>query len=98
VLTERLAAVFAKSLGQENVVKASPVMGSEDFGYFSLDQKIPTMMFWLGATDPLKIKQRNEGGPALPWLHSPLFAPVPEPTLRTGVKAMTSAVLELLKR
>jgi amidohydrolase len=97
-LTERLAAVFVKALGQENVIKAAPVMGSEDFGYFSLDQKIPTMMFWLGAVDPLKIKQRKEGGPALPSLHSPLFAPLPEPTLRTGVKAMTSAVLELLKK
>ena len=97
-LTERLAAVFVKALGQENVIKAGPVMGSEDFGYFSLDQKIPTMMFWLGAVDPLKVKQRKDGGSALPSLHSPLFAPVPEPTLRTGVKAMTSAVLELLKK
>ena len=97
-LTETLAAVFVKALGQENVIKAAPVMGSEDFGYFSLDQKIPTMMFWLGVMDPLKVKQRKEGGPALPSLHSPLFAPVPEPSLRTGVKAMTSAVLELLKK
>ncbi|MFN2509912.1 MAG: amidohydrolase [Pyrinomonadaceae bacterium] len=98
VLTERLAAVFVKALGQENVLKAAPVMGSEDFGYFSLDQKIPTMMFWLGVMDPLKVKQRKEGGPGLPSLHSPLFAPVPEPSLRTGVKAMTSAVLELMKK
>jgi len=98
VLTERLAAVFVKALGQENVVKASPVMGSEDFGYFSLDHKIPTMMFWLGAVDPVRIKQSKEGGPALPSLHSPLFAPLPEPTLRTGVKAMTAAVLDLMKK
>lgn len=98
VLTERLAAVFAKALGQENVVTALPVMGSEDFGYFSMGQKIPTMMFWLGAVDPLQIKRSKEGGLAVPSLHSPLFAPVPEPTLRTGVKAMTSAVLELLKK
>ncbi len=98
VLTERLEAVFVKALGRENVIKAAPVMGSEDFGYFSLDQKIPTMMFWLGAVDPLKVKQREEGGPGLPSLHSPLFAPVPEPTLRTGIKAMTSAVLELMKK
>jgi hypothetical protein len=48
--------------------------------------------------DPLKVKQSKEGGLALPSLHSPLFAPVPEPTIRTGVKAMTSAVLELLKK
>lgn len=98
LLTERLAAVFVKTLGQENVIKASPVMGSEDFGYFSLDHKIPTMMFWLGAVDPSKVKQSKEGGPALPSLHSSLFAPLPEPTLRTGVKAMTAAVLELMKK
>jgi len=27
-----------------------------------------------------------------------LWAPVPEPTLRTGVKAMTNAVLDLMKQ
>jgi amidohydrolase len=98
VLTERLTAVFVKALGQENVNKAAPVMGSEDFGYFSQDGKIPAMLFWLGMMDPLKMKQSKEGGAPIPSLHSPLFAPVPEPTIRTGVKAMTSAVLELLKK
>jgi hippurate hydrolase len=98
VLTERLSAVFAKALGQDNVIKGSPVMGSEDFGYFSMEQKIPAMMFWLGASDPARVKEAKGGGTALSSLHSPLFAPVPEPTLRTGVKAMTSAVLELLKK
>ncbi len=97
-LTERLAGVFVKALGQENVVKSAPIMGSEDFGYFSLDHQIPTSMFWLGAVDPAKVKQSKETGTPLPSLHSALFAPVPEPTLRTGVKAMTSAVLELMKK
>jgi len=49
-------------------------------------------------TDPAKVKESRETGVALPGLHSGLFAPVPEPTLRTGVKAMTSAVLELMKK
>jgi hypothetical protein len=31
-------------------------------------------------------------------LHSSLFAPLPEPTIRTGVKAMTCAVLDLMKK
>lgn len=97
-LTERLTAVLVRVLGKENVLKAPPIMGSEDFGFFSLDQKIPTTMFWLGVADPLKVKQSRETGAAIPGLHSPMFAPVPEPTLRTGVKAMTSAVLELMKK
>ncbi|HJP90555.1 MAG TPA: amidohydrolase [Pyrinomonadaceae bacterium] len=97
-LVERLVATFRQALGDENVVKVPPIMASEDFGYFSLDQKIPLTIFWLGASDPAKVKASRETGVALPGLHSALFAPVPEPTLRTGVKAMTSAVLELMKK
>ena len=97
-LTERLAGAFRQALGDENVVQMPPIMASEDFGNFSLDHKIPTVIFWLGASDPAKVKQSRETGVALPGLHSALFAPVPEPTLRTGVKAMTSAVLDLMKK
>ena len=97
-LTERLAGVFKQVLGEENVLKIPPIMASEDFGYFSMDQKIPTSMFWLGASDPAKVKQSRESGVALPGLHSALFAPVPESTIRTGIKAMTSAVLDLMKK
>ena len=97
-LTERLAAVFVKAIGQDNVVKIPPAMASEDFGYLSLDQKIPSTDFWLGAVDPAKVKRSKETGTPLPSLHSALFEPLPEPTLRTGVKAMTSVVLELMKK
>ena len=97
-LSERLAGVFKQALGEENVVKMDPIMASEDFGYFSLDHTIPTTLFWLGASDPAKVKANRETGAELPRLHSGLFAPVPEPTLRTGVKAMTSAVLDLMKK
>lgn len=97
-LTEKLGAVFVKALGADNVVKLPPVMMSEDFGYLSLDQKIPATLFTLGAVDPVKVKQSREAGTPLPSLHSALFQPLPEPTLRTGVKAMTSAVLELMKK
>jgi amidohydrolase len=95
-LTERLATVFTKALGADNVVKLKPLMMSEDFGYLSLDKKIPSVDFTLGAVDPEKVKQSKATGTPLPSLHSALFAPLPEPTLRTGVKAMTSAVLELM--
>ena len=97
-LIERLAGVFKQALGEENVVKVPPIMASEDFGYFSLDHKIPATLFWLGASEPAKVKANRETGAALPGLHSALFAPVPESTLRTGVKAMTSAVLDLMKK
>ena len=97
-LTERLATAFAKALGQDNVVKLEPVMMSEDFGSLSLDQKIPAVQFTLGAVDPAKVKLSKETGTLLPSLHSALSAPLPEPALRTGIKAMTSAVLDLMKK
>lgn len=97
-LTDRMAATFVRGLGQDNVVKLPPAMASEDFGYLSLDQKIPALQFTLGAVDPAKVKRSKETGTPLPSLHSALFEPLPEPTLRTGIKAMTSAVLELMKK
>jgi hippurate hydrolase len=97
-LVDRLVVAFKQALGEENVVQMPPMMASEDFGYFSLDHTIPATIFWLGASDPAKVKQARDSGIPVPGLHSALFAPVPEPTLRTGVKAMTSAVLELMKK
>jgi hippurate hydrolase len=97
-LTERLARVFQQTLGIENAVESPPVMVSEDFGLFGLEgHQIPTCIFWLGAADPAKLAESEKTGIPLPALHSSLFAPVPEPTIRTGVRAMTAAVLELMK-
>jgi amidohydrolase len=98
-LTERLAKVFVKALGQDNVVSTPQIMASEDFAYYSLaGHQIPSLIFWVGAVDPPKVKQSRETGVPLPTLHSALFAPLPEPTIRTGIKAMTSAVLDLMKK
>ncbi|HUK91606.1 MAG TPA: amidohydrolase [Blastocatellia bacterium] len=97
-LIERLAGVFKKEFGPDRVVKAPPVMGSEDFGNFALEgHQIPACMFWLGAVEPSRVAKARETGTPLPSLHSSLFEPLPEPTLRTGIKAMTSAVIELMK-
>jgi len=97
-LTERLVHVFTSLLGANNVFKVDPVMGSEDFGFFSLNQQIPASMFWLGATDPVKFAESKRTGTPLPFLHSPLFAPLPEPTIRMGVRLMTAVVLDLMQK
>ncbi len=97
-LTERVAKTLQKTLGAENVVQIPPIMASEDFGRFSLDHQIPSLLFNLGAVEPAKVAASKQSGKPLPSLHSSLFAPLPEPTLRTGVKAMTSVVLELMKK
>ena len=97
-LTERLANAMGRQIGAANVVKTPPLMASEDFGRLSLDHQIPAVMMWLGAIEPSRVEASRTSGKPLPSLHSSLFAPLPEPTLRTGVKAMTAAVLELMKK
>ena len=98
-LTRRVAAAMEESLGKENVVEGKPIMASEDFSLYALSgPKPPICMFWLGAVDPARIKEAQEKGARLPSLHSSEFYPLPEPAIRTGVKAMTSVVMDLLKK
>jgi amidohydrolase len=98
-LTKRLVAVWKKSLGNENVQMVDPTMGGEDFSEYSLpDHSIPAVDFHIGAVDPAKIAQFKQQGKELPTLHSSKFAPVPEPTIRLGIVAMTNAVLDLMKK
>jgi hippurate hydrolase len=98
-LTKRLVAVWKKSLGDKNVEMVDPTMGGDDFSEYSLpDHFIPAVYFHFGAVDPAKIAEFKKEGKELPTLHSSKFAPVPEPTIRTGIVAMTAAVLELMKK
>lgn len=95
-LTRRLAASFQAWFGAERVVKVKAVMGAEDFGLFGrTDEKVPICMFWLGASDPGRIEESRRTGVPLPFLHSSLFAPIPKPTIDTGVAAMMGAILDL---
>ncbi len=96
-LAERLRTSAVAALGADRVLSAEAVMGSEDVGLFTLDGKIPGVMFWLGAADPEKLAHARETGVALPGPHSPLFAPIYAPTITTGVTAMTAIALDLLK-
>jgi amidohydrolase len=98
-LTKRLVAVWKKTLGDKNVELVDPTMGGEDFSEYSLpDHSIPAVDFHVGAVAPEKIAESNKTGTPLPSLHSSKFAPVPEPTIRVGIIAMTSAVLDLMKK
>ena len=71
-------------------------MGAEDFGQFGRAARAPSLEFWLGATPRQKFDAAQVDPTRLPGLHSSLFAPDPEPTLKTGVLTMSMAVLNLL--
>lgn len=85
------------AIGADNVLTREPVMGAEDFSEYGLTkERVPLCMFWLGTQPPEAVAAAKAKGTTLPSLHSPLFKPVPEPSIETGVKAMTSAVIGLM--
>ena len=96
-MAERVRTAAIAALGKERVIEAKSVMGSEDVGLFTLEGKIPGVMYWLGAADAGKLAESRKTGVSLPGLHSALFAPVYAPAITTGVTAMTAVAMDLLK-
>jgi len=98
-LAQRLTRAFQRWFGDEHTVSTKPIMGAEDFGLFGrTEPKIPICIFWLGTVDPARFEEYQRTGQTLPALHSSQFLPVLEPTLKTGITAMTAALLELLAK
>lgn len=95
-LLSNTVAVLREGLGEERVCQRPPMMGGEDFALFG-KAGIPSLLLFLGTQKPELVEKAEAGiGSPLPSLHSDKFAPVMEPTLKTGVHAMTLAVLNLV--
>ena len=96
-LTERLVSAFKAWFGENNLIRKPPSMGGEDFSEFGrTEPKVPICMMNIGGVSPEALMESQRTGKPLPSLHSPLWAPVPEPTIKAGVTAMTAAALESL--
>jgi hippurate hydrolase len=94
-LAERTGAVFRAAFGDKAVQDEEPGSASEDYSVFVL-AGIPSMYFGIGGTDPAAYKEAKAKGLEVPFNHSPQFAPTPGPTIRTGVEAMTLAVMNVM--
>jgi hippurate hydrolase len=98
-LTRRVRGALTAWLGEDNVKTIDAEMGGEDFSrYGRTAERVPICMFRLGAVAPAAVAESQQKGTALPSLHSNKFAPVPEPTIKTGITAMTAAALDLLAK
>ena len=96
-LTRRTTEVFRRWFGAERVRQRKPTMGGEDFSrYGRTPEKIPISMFVVGAVDPEKLQAAETSEEPPPSTHSPFFAPVLEPTLKTGIIAMSAAALDIV--
>lgn len=97
-LTRKTVALFREILGEKNVRERPPILGGEDFSRYGR-AGVPIFLYFLGTVAPEKYEaSKKEGAAPLPSLHSDLFAPVPTPSIRTGVTTMTHAALNLLGR
>ena len=98
-LTRRVRGSLVNWLGADNVTTIDPEMGGEDFSQFGRTvEKVPICLFRVGAVDPALVAESKRTGVPLPSLHSSKFAPLPEPTIKTGVTALTGAALDLLAK
>jgi amidohydrolase len=95
-LTRKTVAVFKDLLGPDKVHERPPVMGGEDFSRYGRGG-VPIFLYFLGTVDPARVDEaKKDGARPLPSLHSDLYYPVPEPSIKTGVLTMSAAVLNLV--
>jgi hippurate hydrolase len=95
----RLTGTFRGHFGGERVLDAPLVTGSEDFGEYGRVAGVPSVFWLVGGMDTAAVVDALAAGTFerdIPSNHSPRFAPVLHPTLRTGVETLVVAALEFL--
>ena len=91
--SKRVVEALRAHFGAERVRETGPAPASEDFGSFGSEWHSPSVFWFVGGTDPDIYAIAKEGNRLneLPVNHSPKFAPVIHPTLRTGVETLVVA-------
>lgn len=98
-LSERLLDLFSDHFGEDRVVETRPIMASEDFSRFWLeDQSKESVIFWVGGVPQAEWDAAGGDISKLPALHSPLWAPDAPAVISTATEAMTVAALDILRK
>ena len=95
-LAKKQSNVFRATLGADKVIQQEPLLGGEDFSRYGLEG-VPSFFFFLGTLPPDRVASMKAGTAPPISLHSDLYYPIPEPSMRTGVLSMSMAALHLLK-
>lgn len=94
-LTQRMVVAARAAMGADRVVEMSASMGGEDFSQFGL-AGVRSVLLHVGAVDAAKLAESEKTGVPVPGVHSPLWAPVREPTIKATILAETAILLDLL--
>ena len=97
--TQATVAAFSRHFGDERLMPMPLVTASEDVGNFGEAAGVPTVFWFWGGLDAQTVSTAMAEGrlDSLPGNHSPYFAPVIEPTLTTGIQALTVAARTWLR-
>lgn len=96
-LAARSGAVLKAAFGDKARLNAEPGSASEDYSEFVI-AGVPSFYFGIGGLDPALFAKATASKTPVPGNHSPEFAPVPEPSIRTGAEAMSLVVLDILQK
>lgn len=96
-LAARSGGVLKAAFGSKARLTVQPGSASEDYSEF-IAAGVPSFYFRIGGLDPASFATAMETNTPVPGNHSPEFAPVPEPSIRTGAEAMTLVVLDVLQK
>jgi len=96
-LTARSGGVLKAAFGDKARLLPEPGSASEDYSEFVI-AGVPSFYFGIGGLDPKMMAEAAAKKTPVPGNHSPEFAPVPEPTIRSGVQAMSLVVLDVLQK
>ncbi len=70
-------------------------LGGEDFSRY-IRAGVPGFYFFIGSASPDRVAEALKGGRPLEKTQTDKYFPIPEPTIKTGVLAMSAAVLNLI--
>jgi metal-dependent amidase/aminoacylase/carboxypeptidase family protein len=96
-LATREGAVLKAAFGDKARLLKEPGSASEDYSEYIM-AGVPSFYFSIGGLDPEDLEKAAETHTPVPGNHSPEFAPVPEPSIRTGTEAMSLVLLDALQK
>ncbi len=97
-LSLKVETALKDAFGSANASRMAPITASEDFSQYGVEG-VPSMLFFTGIYDAATIAEAaRPGGKPFAFNHSPYYAPVPEPSIKTAVTAMSLAVLQVMAR
>jgi hippurate hydrolase len=98
--TDEALAYLKDRMGKDRVRALPSVMGGEDFGEFRRadEDRIKSLIFWVGGSPAEKIEAAKAGGPPLPSLHSPFWAPEADKVIGAGAQALTLTAMHLMAK